>query len=98
MTSIGNIYAQKNKKKLTVAHGESELRPKRRVETYKSQPCTDPAKDGSRECLYGVRCNYAHPGEGLRRPFSDAPYWDHEYAEALERDYPGIEYPFGIFI
>ena len=32
-----------------------------------SQPCTDLARDGSRTCTYGKRCNYAHPGDSIRR-------------------------------
>ena len=31
------------------------------------QPCTDLARDGSRTCTYGKRCNYAHPGQSIRR-------------------------------
>ena len=31
------------------------------------QPCTDLARDGSRTCTYGKRCNYAHPGDSIRR-------------------------------
>ena len=31
------------------------------------QPCTDLARDGSRICTYGRRCNFAHPGEAIRR-------------------------------
>ena len=32
-----------------------------------AQPCTDLARDGSRTCTYGKRCNYAHPGDSIRR-------------------------------
>jgi hypothetical protein len=31
------------------------------------QPCTDLARFGSRTCTYGHRCNYAHPGDAIRR-------------------------------
>jgi len=80
-----------------LAHGGDEMRPRMHIETYKTQPCTDPAKDGPHECLYGVRCNYAHPGEALRRPFLNGHYWDKDYFIALKRDYPNNCHPFGIF-
>jgi hypothetical protein len=49
--------------------------------------------------MYSTRCNYCHPGESIRRPSTtDTSYYDYEYQEALKRDFPNHEHPFGLFI
>jgi len=83
--------------KCNFSHGYEDLRPRKRVENYKSQPCCDPARMGCRRCMYGKRCNYAHPGEALRRP-RPAPYFDKDYFTELKQDFPKTQYPFGIYL
>lgn len=80
------------------AHGRHDIRNRWRIENYKTQPCCDPARAQSRLCLFGKRCNYAHPGEPLRRPMSEI-YLDEEYTEKIVHDY-GFKhpFPFGIYI
>ena len=78
------------------AHGKHELRQKPRNSTYKTQPCAEICLDGS--CSYGARCNYVHPTAGLRRPFGGGVYWDEAYEAAQKRDYPGIKFPFGVYV
>jgi len=82
------------------AHGVADLRTRQRIETYKTQPCADPARSGCHVCMYTSRCNYAHPGEPIRRmgPHPRKKYYDPEYFEALRRDYPHHEMPFGVFV
>jgi hypothetical protein len=82
------------------AHGIADLRARQRIETYKTQPCADPARKGCHVCMYTSRCNYAHPGEPIRRlgPHSGKKYFDHEYFEALRKHYPYHEMPFGVFV
>eukprot|EP00456_Euglypha_rotunda_P080888 TRINITY_DN7866_c0_g1_i8.p1 TRINITY_DN7866_c0_g1~~TRINITY_DN7866_c0_g1_i8.p1 ORF type:complete len:531 (-),score=14.41 TRINITY_DN7866_c0_g1_i8:139-1731(-) len=82
------------------AHGIADLRARQRIETYKTQPCADPARKGCHICMYTTRCNYAHPGEPIRRmgPHSGKKYFDHEYFEALRKNYPYHEMPFGVFV
>jgi hypothetical protein len=82
------------------AHGMADLRTRQRIETYKTQPCADPARNGCHVCMYTSRCNYAHPGEPIRRmgPYPGKKYFDPEYFEALRRDYPYHEMPFGVFV
>ena len=80
------------------AHGKNDLKPRMRVENYKTQPCCDPAREGCRRCMYGRRCNYCHPGEAIRRPHP-TPYYDSDYYNALSKDFgEDNEYPFGIYI
>ena len=80
------------------AHGVEDLKPRMRVENYKTQPCCDPAREGCRRCMYGRRCNYCHPGEAIRRPHP-TPYYDKDYYDSLKRDFgEDNEYPFGIYI
>jgi hypothetical protein len=43
------------------------------------------------------RCNFAHPGDGLRCDMSED-YYDEEYDAMLARRYPGNNYPFGIYL
>lgn len=83
--------------KCNFSHGYEDLRSRRRVENYKSQPCCDPARMGCRRCMYGKRCNYAHPGEALRRP-RPSPYFDRDYFTELKQDFPKTQYPFGIYL
>jgi hypothetical protein len=82
------------------AHGIADLRARQRIETYKTQPCADPARKGCHICMYTTRCNYAHPGEPIRRmgPHSGKKYFDREYFEALRKNYPYHEMPFGVFV
>lgn len=42
-------------------------------------------------------CNYAHPGEALRRPRPE-PYFDKDYYTELKQDFPKTQYPFGIYL
>jgi hypothetical protein len=80
------------------AHGVEDLKPRMRVENYKTQPCCDPAREGCRRCMYGRRCNYCHPGEPIRRPHP-TPYYDKDYYGALQRDFgQDNEFPFGIYV
>eukprot|EP01083_Nonionella_stella_P313660 1127066_1 len=80
------------------AHGVEDLKPRMRVENYKTQPCCDPAREGCRRCMYGRRCNYCHPGEAIRRPHP-TPYYDKDYYKALRRDFgKDNEFPFGIYV
>eukprot|EP00484_Ammonia_sp_Unknown_P020151 CAMPEP_0197035630 /NCGR_PEP_ID=MMETSP1384-20130603/13369_1 /TAXON_ID=29189 /ORGANISM="Ammonia sp." /LENGTH=445 /DNA_ID=CAMNT_0042465715 /DNA_START=133 /DNA_END=1470 /DNA_ORIENTATION=+ len=80
------------------AHGVEDLKPRMRVENYKTQPCCDPAREGCRRCMYGRRCNYCHPGEAIRRPHP-TPYYDKDYYHALQRDFgQDNQFPFGIYV
>jgi len=79
------------------AHGIKDLRPRKRLANFKTQPCCDPARKGCRKCLYGSRCSYAHPGEAIRRS-SEESYFDHRYYKDLENDFGENKYPFGIYI
>lgn len=87
----------------TFAHGPDELRPRLRVETYKSQVCSDVGRTAVSACKFGDGCNFSHPGESLRRPYYDADksveisqrstrrpsreYYDKDYVAAVERDF-----------
>lgn len=55
------------------AHTAEELRPRPRIETYKSQPCTDVGLSGHNACSFGEMCNYVHPNEPLRYPYRAEP-------------------------
>jgi len=79
------------------AHGIDDLKPRTRLENFKTQPCCDPAREGSRRCLYGSRCNYCHPGEAIRRPVGHT-YYDRDYYKDLGKDYGDNKYPFGIYV
>ena len=48
--------------KCRFAHGEEELRPRRRPKLYKTKPCHAYVRRGT--CAYGRRCHYIH-GEAL---------------------------------
>jgi len=79
------------------AHGIDDLAPRTRLENFKTQPCCDPAREGSRRCLYGSRCNYCHPGEAIRRP-AGRTYYDRDYYKDLQKDFGDNQYPFGIYV
>lgn len=79
------------------AHGITDLKSRTRPENFKTQPCCDPARDGSRRCLYGSRCNYCHPGEAIRRPVGKQ-YFDQKYYEQLEEDFGDNKFPYGIYV
>jgi len=79
------------------AHGIDDLKPRTRLENFKTQPCCDPAREGSRRCLYGSRCNYCHPGEAIRRPVGHT-YYDANYYKDLQKDFGDNRYPFGIYV
>merc|ERR1719384_1760397 len=74
------------------AHGIDDLKPRTRLENFKTQPCCDPAREGSRRCLYGSRCNYCHPGEAIRRPVGNT-YYDRDYYKDLGKDFGDNKYP-----
>lgn len=82
------------------AHGFADMRARMRIETFKTQPCADPARKGCQMCMYSGRCNYAHPGEAIRRmgPRQGSQYFDQEYYEAIKRDFPTNDFPFGIYV
>lgn len=81
------------------AHGKADMRARKRIQTFKTQPCADPARAGCHVCMYSTRCNYCHPGEVIRRTGpGDKPYYDTEYNALLKKDFPHIEAPFGIFV
>lgn len=80
------------------AHGVEDLKPRMRVENYKTQPCCDPAREGCRKCMYGRRCNYCHPGEAIRRSHP-TPYYDKDYYRVLGKDFGDErQFPFGIYV
>ncbi|ETO21837.1 hypothetical protein RFI_15366 [Reticulomyxa filosa] len=83
-------------RKCHFAHGHDEIQYRARVANYKTQPCCDPARSDSRLCLFGKRCNYAHPGEPLRCGMPDE-YVDEEYFDKICREYVE-EFPFGIYL
>merc|ERR1719433_736877 len=83
--------------KCNFAHGIHDLKARKRLENYKSQPCCDPARAGCKRCLYGSRCNYAHPGEAIRRSMNRG-YFDQEYYGGLQKDFDDNTYPFGIYV
>eukprot|EP01084_Bolivina_argentea_P255931 430668_1 len=68
---------------------------KKRVTNYKTKPCVDPGR--GLKCEYNDRCNFAHPGEALRRPMP-IEYTDYQYFQLLLRDCPTNRFPFGIFV
>jgi hypothetical protein len=68
---------------------------RKKVTNYKTKPCVDPGR--GLKCEYGDRCNFAHPGEALRRPMP-IEYIDKQYFKLLLRDCPTNRYPFGIFV
>ena len=78
-----------------VLPSSSKNKEKKRVTNYKTKPCVDPGR--GKRCLYALRCNFAHPGEALRRPMSDQ-YRDSLYKKYLDRDFPNTTYPFGIYV
>jgi len=65
------------------------------VTNYKTKPCVDPGRGF--ECQYYQKCNFAHPGEPLRRPMP-IEHDDKQYYAYLLRDCPTNQYPFGIFV
>jgi len=65
------------------------------VTNYKTKPCVDPGRGF--ECQYREKCNFAHPGEPLRRPMP-IEHDDKQYYIYLLRDCPTNQYPFGIFV
>jgi len=65
------------------------------VTNYKTKPCVDPGRGF--ECQYYEKCNFAHPGEPLRRPMP-IEHDDKQYYAYLLRDCPTNQYPFGIFV
>ncbi|ETO34866.1 hypothetical protein RFI_02221 [Reticulomyxa filosa] len=83
-------------RKCHFAHGFDDMKYRTRVANYKTQPCCDPARSDSRLCLFGKRCNYAHPGEPLRCVMSDE-YVDEEYFDKVKREFKEI-LPFGIYV
>jgi len=78
------------------AHGIEELRKRVRMANFKTYPCVDCPLERSR-CMFGLRCNYCHPGEALRRVV-DSSYFDVDYYENLKKKFPNNDYPFGIVI
>ena len=68
---------------------------RKRVTNYKTKPCVDPGR--GLKCEYEDRCNFAHPGQALRRPMP-IEYVDAQYFKLLLRDCPTNRYPFGIFV
>jgi len=92
-TSKGNCsYGRK----CHFAHGFGDMRFRLRVTNYKSQPCCDPARSDSKFCLFGKRCNYAHPGEPLRCAMSND-YFDKEYFDKIQAEFKE-PFPFGIYV
>lgn len=78
-------------------HGDTDLRARKRVRNFKTQMCCDPAREGARRCMFNARCNFLHPSEPLRRA-EPVPYFDEDYVGMLMRDFPGNDYPFGIYV
>lgn len=78
------------------AHGIEELKNRVRPSNFKTRPCADCALK-NRHCFYGPRCNFCHPGEGIRRDVGSA-YFDREYYKDLAVHFKKNEYPFGIFV
>jgi len=84
------------KGKCYFAHGIDELRKRVRLSNYKTKPCVDCPRQKGR-CSFGLRCNYCHPGEAIRRAVSST-YFDIDYYKDLKKEFKDNEYPFGIFI
>jgi len=84
------------KGKCYFAHGIDELQKRVRVGNFKTRPCIDcTSKDG--QCVFGSRCNYCHPGEGIRRTVGSS-YIDRDYYIDLRKKFKNNDYPFGIFV
>jgi len=84
------------KGKCYFAHGIDELQKRVRVGNFKTRPCLDcPPKEA--QCLFGSRCNYAHPGEAIRRAVGSS-YVDRDYYTNLRKEFKDNDYPFGIFV
>jgi hypothetical protein len=79
------------------AHGVEDLRERKRIPTFRIQPCIDTVSGtGNVPCSYGNRCNYAHPGQTLRAIVSRT-YLDSEYEKLLKAS--GIDLDsFGVFV
>lgn len=81
------------------AHGPSELKPKVRNSRFKTEICEDPAVTHLGACRYmrpsENRCNYVHPGEGLRLEM-DGKYLESDYERILS--HLGTQYPRGLYI
>jgi len=86
----------KFKERCFFAHGVQELRKRSRVSNYKTQPCIDCLIENGR-CMFGSRCNYCHPGEGIRRVIGST-YYDKDYYENMRNEFANNVYPFGIFL
>lgn len=84
------------KGKCYFAHGIGELRKKLRPSNFRTKPCVDCPREGSK-CLFGSRCNYCHPGEALRRAVRST-YFDVDYYKDLKKEFKDNQYPFGIFL
>jgi len=84
------------KERCFFAHGVEELKKRSRVSNYKTQPCIDCLIENG-HCMFGSRCNYCHPGEGIRRVIGSA-YYDKDYYENMRNEFTNNVYPFGICV
>lgn len=86
----------KFKERCYFAHGLEELKMRSRVGNFKTRPCLEcPSEKG--RCMFGVRCNYCHPGEAIRRAVGSL-YFDAEYYYNLKKGFPNNDCPFGLFV
>ena len=77
------------------AHGDKHLKPRIRIQNYKSKPCADLFKPSG--CPFKTKCSYTHSGEPMRAP-QNSSYYDDEYFAKIKAVYDKEKYPFGIFL
>lgn len=82
-------------------HGEVEVRSRVRSSKFRTETCSDPARNACGNCTYikrnQNRCNFSHPGEEVRCEMG-GDYFDEEYFTKMKKLYPSSEFPFGIYL